>query len=293
VVRNGDRVVGIRGRARGGTAVQDRAAVVIGADGKHSAVAKAVGVPNYLEKPSLTAGYYTYWSGLGITDFRVYVRPKRAIVAVPTHDDLTLVLVGWPHAEFAANKPDIEGTYHRAVAQIPDLAERLRGGRREARFVGTGDMPNAFRTPYGPGWALVGDAGYVRDPCTAQGISDSFRDAEQITAALAEFYAGRLRFGTAMGRFHAERDAAVKPMFDFTLQLAAMEPLPAFIRGLFRSMQGSPARTEKFLGVIAGTVSPKEFFAPANLVGTFAGGLARTVPRPTFPRGAGTARQQA
>ena len=58
------RAVGIKGRSKHGGSVTERAEVVVGADGRHSLVAKAVGPDRYDEKPALLAGYYTYWSGL-------------------------------------------------------------------------------------------------------------------------------------------------------------------------------------------------------------------------------------
>ena len=86
---------------------------------------------------------------------------------MPTHDGLTLIIVGCPHAEFDTNRKDIEGHYLRAIELAPALAERLRGAKRVARFAGAA-VPNLFRKPYGPGWALVGDAGYNKDPITCR-----------------------------------------------------------------------------------------------------------------------------
>jgi 2-polyprenyl-6-methoxyphenol hydroxylase-like FAD-dependent oxidoreductase len=105
-----------------------------------------------------------------------YVRDKRGFAIMPTHDNLTLVIAGWPYAEFAENKNDIEGNYLRTIELAPLLADRLRGAKREARFAGAA-VPNYFRRPFGPGWVLVGDASYNRDFITAQGIMDAFHDA--------------------------------------------------------------------------------------------------------------------
>src|SRR5207244_1178312 len=109
--------------------------------------------------------------------------PDRGWAAAPTHDDLTLVVAGWPFAEFDANKRDIEGNYLKMFDLVPEFADRIRGAKREARFSGTA-VPNYFRKPFGPGWALVGDAGYNKDFITAQGITDAFRDAELCPTAL-------------------------------------------------------------------------------------------------------------
>ena len=153
----------------------------------------------------------------------------------------------------------------------------MRAAAQLTPLVGTGDMLNSFRKPYGPGWALVGDAGYVKDPATAQGITDAFRDAELVSRAIAEAGPGGANLGAAMARYHRARDAAVTPMFDFTCHLAGMEPLPPFIRGMFRSLQGNQGATDRFMGMIAGTVPAKAFFAPGNLTKVFVGGFARRI----------------
>ena len=89
--------------------------------------------------------------------FEVYVRPPRGFAALPTNDGQTLVVCGWPFAEFEANRSDIEGHYLKAMDMAPAFADRIRGARRESRFIGMA-VPNYFRKPFGPGWVLVGDA---------------------------------------------------------------------------------------------------------------------------------------
>jgi flavin-dependent dehydrogenase len=259
------RVVGIEGRSRGGATVAERARVVVGADGRHSLVAEAVGAERYRERPPLLCGYYTYWSGLPMDGrFETYLREDRGFAATPTHDGLSLVIAGWPHAEFEANKADIEGSYLAAVARAPEFAERLRHARREARFVGTA-VPNFFRKPYGPGWALVGDAGYNKDFITAQGIQDAFHDAERCATALDDAFRGARPYDEAMGDYHRVRDEHVLPMYDFTCQLATLEPPPPEMRQLLRAIQGNPEAMDGFARVNAGTISPAEFFSAENV----------------------------
>jgi hypothetical protein len=104
--------------------------------------------------------------------WEAYDRPDRAFAAWATNDDLTLVIAGWPYREFEANKKDLEGNYLQTLELAPLFAERLRRATRETRLVGA-VVPNFFRKPYGPGWVLVGDAGYNKDFVTAQGIQDA------------------------------------------------------------------------------------------------------------------------
>jgi 2-polyprenyl-6-methoxyphenol hydroxylase-like FAD-dependent oxidoreductase len=259
------RVVGIRGRSRDGAAVSERARVVVGADGRHSLVAQAVRPEQYNERPPLMGAYYSYWSGLPMHGrFETYVRPYRGFAAAPTHDGLTLVIAGQPAAELDAYKKDIEGTYLSILALVPEFAERLSGAKREARFAG-GAIPGFFRKPYGAGWALVGDAGYNKDPITAQGILDAFRDAERCAIALDEAFSGARPFDEAMGDYQRDRDAHALPMFEFTCDVAKMEPPPPRTQQLIAAIHGNQEAMDGFMRVNAGTISPREFFSPENL----------------------------
>ena len=101
----------------------------------------------------------------------------------------------------------------RVLELVPPLAERVRIGSREERFYGTGDVPNFFRKPYGPGWALVGDAGCHKDPFTALGICDAFRDAELLANAVDEGLLGKRRFKfSCFRRFHFAQAFPVFPV---------------------------------------------------------------------------------
>jgi hypothetical protein len=113
--------------------------------------------------------YYTYWEGVPVAGGELYARPRRAVGAWPTNDGLVMTYVAWPVAEFPAFRADVEGNLLATLDLAGDLGERVRAGRRAERFRGSPDLPGWFRTPYGPGWALVGDAGLALDPITGQG----------------------------------------------------------------------------------------------------------------------------
>jgi 2-polyprenyl-6-methoxyphenol hydroxylase-like FAD-dependent oxidoreductase len=265
VVIEDGRVVGIHGHTKAGDSVTERARVVVGADGRNSLVAGAVRPEQYNERPPLLACYYNYYSGLPMHGrFETFIRPGRGFAAVQTHDDLTVVIAGWPYAEFEANKKDVEGNYERTLELAPDFAQRLRAAKREGRFAGTG-VPNFFRKPYGDGWALVGDAGYNKDPITAQGITDAFHDAERCAAALHDTFTGARTFEQAMDDYQRTRDQHALPMYDFTCQLASLEPPPPELQQLLGAVAGNQAAMHQFAQTNAGTRSPADFFAPANV----------------------------
>ncbi|MGH2817342.1 MAG: NAD(P)/FAD-dependent oxidoreductase [Actinomycetota bacterium] len=263
-------VTGVRGHSNAGRTVTERARVVIGADGRHSLVARAVRPEQYNEKPQLLAAYYSYWSGLPINGrFEVYVRPDRGFAAWPTNNDLTLVVGGWPYSEFEANKRDIEGNFLKMLELAPAFAERVGAASREARFVGAA-VPNFFRKPYGPGWALVGDAGYNKDFITAQGIQDAFRDAELCTSALDETFSDARSFEAAMAEYQSTRDEHVLPMYEFTSEVASLEPPPPELQQLLGAVHGNQEAMDGFARVNAGVTSPAEFFSEANVEYIFA-----------------------
>jgi hypothetical protein len=101
------------------------------------------------------------------------------------------------------------------AAEAP-LAERRRNGRRQERFFGTGALPNFFRKPFGAGWALVGDAGYHKDPITAQGITDAFRDVELLADAIDAGLSERARLQDALAAYEQSRNDAAMPMYRLT-----------------------------------------------------------------------------
>ena len=257
-------VVGISGHAESGEHVEARARIVVGADGKNSHVAKAVQAAEYETRPRLQYAYYTYFRDLPVDGMEVYIRPERGFAAAPTNDGETMVVVGWPYAEGTAYKADLESNFLKTLELAPEFAERVRAATRMAPFLG-GAVPGFFRTPFGPGWALVGDAGYNKDPITAQGISDAFNDAERCSTAIHAWLSGESPYDSAMTSWHHARDNAAMPIYEFTSQLATLEPPPPEMQQLLGAVDGNPDAMDGFVSVVAGTVSPVEFFSPDNI----------------------------
>jgi len=266
IVEDG-RVVGVRGRDVDGREVIERASVVIGADGVHSMVARSVGASAYRAFPAVTVNAYSYWAGLDIRAVELYLRPGRFIVAVPTNDDLVIINQVIALAHQAAYRSDIERAFGDTLRMAPGLAERVAGAERVERFRFTTDTDGYFRVPAGPGWALVGDAGYHKDPITAQGMVDAFRDAQLLTDAVDRgLEAGPSGLDRALAGYHAARDEAALPMYEFTCHLAQVDQPPdATMVQLLRALDGNPAETSRFLGIMAGSVPVAEFMDPANV----------------------------
>jgi flavin-dependent dehydrogenase len=258
-------VRGIRAHDRSGAPFEERARVVIGADGVHSSVARWVDAPMTHEVPALEALYYAYWSGFPADgEFQLYTRDQRGFGVIPTNDDLTVVVVTWPVDEFEANRKDLLGNYLRAFDLEPSLAARARAGKRETRLVGA-RMQNFYRRSHGTGWALIGDAGYHKDAVTAQGITDAFRDAENVSGALDDAFSGRRALDEALAAYERTRDESTGPMFDLTCQLASNDPPSDDEVELFASIASREDATQDFVSVLAGTMPVEAFFDPGNL----------------------------
>lgn len=131
-----------------------------------------------------------------------------------------------------------------------------------------GFIPNFLRKPYGAGWALVGDAAYHKDPITAQGITNSFSHAEMLFEALDEVFSGRgktVKMAQALADYERRRNEEVLPMFEYTTQLAKLEPPPPEMLSLLNALRASQNETGRFLGTVTGTVPIQEFFSPENI----------------------------
>ena len=260
-------VTGIRGHAKDSPQVTEHAPVVIGADGKHSLLAKTVRPEQYNELPSRMAMYYAYWSDVPTVGFETTIRTEqhRGWAAIPTHDGLTVMPFGWPVAEFHANRGDIERHFLAAVELAPEFAERVRGAKRESKFVGSAELPGYFRKPFGPGWGLVGDAGYHKNPITAMGINDAFRDAELVATAIDDAAAGRREYAEGMADYQRLRDQEAGPVYEFTDEFAQLEPPPPELQQLIGAIHGNQEAMDAFVSVQAATLAAPEFFDPANV----------------------------
>jgi flavin-dependent dehydrogenase len=194
----------------------------------------------------------------------LYPRENRMVMGgATTNDGLTIVIAFWPRDEFRAVRADIEGSFRASLSLTPRLAERLAEGERAERFYGIGDLPFYYRRPYGPGWALVGDAGYHKDPITAEGITDAFHDAELLAEALEAAFTGTRSFDDALAGYELLRNEASRPLYELTYQLAGLTPPTPEERALFASLREDPEQASRFFGTIAGTYPVTEFFAPA------------------------------
>jgi flavin-dependent dehydrogenase len=233
--RDGDgRVTGICGQDRGGAPIELDARYVIGADGLRSGVARWAGAAISQAREAGGAAQYAYYTGIPWAGMELYVAERSFAGVFPTHDGQACIWVCTPSADARAARrrnPSRAATFGDLLRRsAPGLAERLRHARRTSPVRGVLRQPNQVRQAAGPGWALAGDAGYYRDAITAHGISDAFRDAELLAAALDQVLGGaESEESAALAAYQEQRDRALAEIFGITCQLSSYPPVPAFI----------------------------------------------------------------
>ncbi|MGE0041931.1 MAG: NAD(P)/FAD-dependent oxidoreductase [Vicinamibacterales bacterium] len=232
----------VNGRVRGaafedgsGARHQVGAGIVVGADGLRSTVAALTGAATYREGRHASATVYAHWGDIDVDGYGWYYGERLSAGAIATNGG-AVVFAAVPSGDFSrVFAEDLDAGYRRVLAEVaPDVAARLDGARRLGPLRGFPGHPGVFRQSWGPGWALVGDAGYFKDPLTAHGITDALRDAELLARAIA---AGS---DQALAAYQATRDTLAGPVFDVTDAIASFEwtlaSVPALHRALSRAM---------------------------------------------------------
>jgi flavin-dependent dehydrogenase len=227
------RVVGVSGHDRGGGRIEIGARFVVGADGLRSRVAGLVGTAINEAGQAGGAAQYAYYAGSRWAGIEFFVAERSFAGVFPTHDGQACIWVCNPSADAKAVRrrtgSRVEAFGELLQRSAPQLAERLRHARRTSPVQGILRQPNHLRQAFGPGWALVGDAGYYRDAITAYGISDAFRDAELLAVAVDQALGGDAEETTALAAYQQQRDQALREIFEITCRLAAYPPVPTFI----------------------------------------------------------------
>jgi 2-polyprenyl-6-methoxyphenol hydroxylase-like FAD-dependent oxidoreductase len=237
------RVAGILGQDEDGRGVAIRAPITIGADGMSSTVARAVDAPVTRRGNAASAVVYGYFEGIAAAGYEWAYRPGAAAGLIPTNDGVVCVYAGMSAARFRSEvASDIAAGFHAVVAEaFPELPRQLAAGRQVGRFRGFPGVAGTFRRPWGPGWALVGDAAYFKDPITAHGISDALRDAEILARAVIRSRERPAEEAEALAGYERQRDEVTAKHFAVTDAIAGFDwtlgELKDLLFGLSRAMQ--------------------------------------------------------
>jgi 2-polyprenyl-6-methoxyphenol hydroxylase-like FAD-dependent oxidoreductase len=273
LIESDGRVVGVRGRQGHGTAETIYANGVVGADGKRSFVARAVNAQMYDRIKGQTAIFYAYYRNfapLHEPSAVVYADPRSMLGVLVFDADagLTVVSVGVPAAEFEAARKDPEAALERTWRAFPEVAERGKNAIRATQVMGQAPVDSFYRQSYGPGWALVGDAGAYVDPITGQGINNALNSAALFAEAWAKTRR-RASWVNAMAEYQRRRDMFTRPIYNLVaigsqMQWAVESGIDVGTP-LFRAIARQPDMASRYVGIFSGATPVTSFFNPLNI----------------------------
>ena len=193
--------------------------LVIGADGVRSRVARILEAEFDYTVLHTTASIYGYWKDLGWEGFHWLYNIGGAVGSIPTNDGDTCVFASLPPTRFEEERTNgLDALYHAVLSEVsPELARSVNASEASGKLRAFAGTTGFLRRASGPGWALVGDAGYFKDPITAHGITDALRDAELLARAVADGGEG------ALAGYQETRDGLVKGLLDVTDHIASFE----------------------------------------------------------------------
>ena len=242
------RVLGVTVQDRSGTVRHLRAGIVLGADGRRSIVAERPGAAPYRTGSHAAGVVYGYWPGLAAQGYEWMFAPQVTAGAIPTNDGQACLFVACPSARFLGDiRHDLEVGYFRLLREIaPALADVVSSAPAGGRLRGYPGERGYVRQSVGRGWALVGDAGYFKDPITAHGITDAFRDAELLSRAVLT------GSGRALADYQSARDDLSRTMFAITDEIASFSWSMDRVRALHHEMSRELNREAEQLAAFAG-----------------------------------------
>ena len=251
IIRHG-RVVGVHATTSDGRSVELGAPLVIGADGIRSMVAKRVGAAFSRVGQHASATTYGYWTDLATDGYEWNFRPNACSGVIPTNDGKACVFASASPKRIGRGGVAVLGD---VIAEgTPQLAERLRRASPPQGTRTWPGQPGYMRRCHGPGWALVGDAGYFKDPLSAHGLTDALRDAELLARAVSDGLGDDASLDDALEHYQTTRDRLSIPLFDVVDRIASQQWDDTEIAHLL--LQLSSAMTDEIEALAALTPQP-------------------------------------
>jgi 2-polyprenyl-6-methoxyphenol hydroxylase-like FAD-dependent oxidoreductase len=246
------RVTGVCVRSRDGSVRTERAGLVIGADGRHSLVAREVGAASVFDGQSAAAFVYGYFQGLPVAGYEWFYGPRVSAGIIPTNDGLSCVFVGAPPARLdRLVRAGGQGDAVRVIAGEWALGNLLAGARQVGGLRYMRGMAGYLRRSSGPGWALAGDAGCWKDPMSTHGMTDAFRDAELLARAVLAAPEPGPAQRESLAEYESVRDALALPLLDVAERLAAYDWEIAEVRQLLKRLASVMADELELLAPVA------------------------------------------
>jgi flavin-dependent dehydrogenase len=245
LLHDSDRITGAVLQAVGGERREVRARVVVGADGKSSKVAEWVAAAEYDAVAALRPAYYGYFHG-------IEPRPEPTLELFFGGDNITFffpmregedcIAIEIQPEEFESFRSNLGTEFEARVRRLPEMRRRMQNAHLEGKLMGVKGIDNFFRKPYGPGWALTGDAGYLKDPSTGTGIGDAMEQSFLLAEALGAAFDGG-DWEAAMSAFQTKRDHLMRPSYEATLAFTRMRDMSTLQEDVLRAVFLSPGTT--------------------------------------------------
>ncbi len=234
------RVSGVRLRDESGNVSDVRAGLVIGADGRRSKVAQLVGATPYVLARHATSCAFGYFRDLPVDGNRWYYRPGMGAGAIPTNHEQTLLFTAVSNDFSAVSAAERDRAFVRVIEQTaPDVGARLRAAEQVGKLRFFPGMRGFVRQPWGEGWALVGDAGYMTDPITAHGITSALRDADILARTIGH--------GGDLADYQMARDDLSLKFFELSDRVASYDWDIPTVQQYHRMMSQEMGREEEAL----------------------------------------------
>lgn len=238
-----------------------KAKVVLGADGRHSTVARLLSLKKQEERVACTFACYTYYEGITLPHAVMKKRDRLSVAVVPTSFGKTMVLVFGPHLFFDAFKENLQANFEKAIQRIDSsLFQIVQAGKRCEDFRATVDQSSYLRERPSANAALLGDAHCFKDQCTANGMTHALRDAFLVSEELHLAFTGKKSIPEALREFEDRRHLDLFKFYEFTCSQAEMNPLRADEERLYQAIAASQEERNHFIGLYFDVVGVRDFF---------------------------------
>lgn len=267
-IEDGPRVAGVR-YTHDGAEHELRARLVVGADGRHSTIARLVGARRYNLTPSQRLLFWAYFEGADMGPRPTFLSHRwgeRFILGIPSDSGLYQVLL-WPELhERERFQEDRDAAFLEHARACEPLADSLAGASQVGRSIGVFRWEGHFREACGPGWVLCGDAGHFKSPAPGRGIGDAFLQAERLAQAIAAALGGPDgELDRAMGDWGRWREREFAEHYWLAYDLEEAGSVPAVLVEFLRTLDGK-GRAGDFFDVLNHRARPSQVLTPPRML---------------------------
>ena len=265
VVERDGRVAGVR--VDGGEALD--ASLVVGADGRSSAIARFTGARAYNTVPNQRLASWAYYEGASPPEpatFFAHRWDEEYLIACPCDGGLYMVAAIPPASRVGQFREDPDGAFEAHVDRCAPVAAVVAGARRTDRPSLVARWTGYFRESAGPGWVLIGDAGHFKDPAPGQGITDALRQAERLAADIVDGLSGGRPLDEALRGWWRWRDRDAREMAWFAHDMGRGGRVPPVLVEILRPLASDPADADRFFDVLNHRTRPSEILTPTRLL---------------------------